>query len=126
MTEDKKMLNDSINSPLMKNDEDLMKIDEENQKCRENSPWIPVNDMENFMENFVSYSDENNVEWEKFSYEVYDEEYYREKFPNFDEAVIQILAKCSQKKYHDELEKSKLLKKRREDYTDEDFTVKFN
>ena len=83
MTEDKKnMLNDSLNSSLMKNDEEMMKID--------------------------------------------DESYYREKFPNFDEAVIQILAKCSKKKYYDEIEKSKLLRKSKEDYTDEDFIVKFS
>ena len=126
MSEEKKMLNDSLNSSLMKKDEEMMKNDEENQRCKEMATWIPVNDMENFLENFVTYSDENNVEWEKFSYEIYDENYYREKFPNFDESVIQILAKCSLSKYHDELEKFKLTRKRKEDYTDADFTVKFN
>ena len=126
MSIEKKLLNDSLNSSLMKNDEEMTKIDETNRECRDNSPWIPVNDMENFLENFVTYSDENNVEWEKFSYEVYDESYYREKFPNFDEAVIQILAKCSKKKYYDEIEKSKLLRKSKEDSTEQDFIVKFS
>ena len=126
MSIEKKLLNDSINSSLMKKDEEMMKNDEENQRCREMATWIPVSDMENFLENFVTYSDENNVEWEKFSYEIYDENYYREKFPNFDESVIQILAKCSLSKYHDELEKFKLTRKRKEDYTDADFTVKFD
>tara|TARA_R100001079_G_scaffold106539_2_gene74737 strand:- start:359 stop:787 length:429 start_codon:yes stop_codon:yes gene_type:complete len=57
-------------------------------------------DLEDFVDNFTHYADESNdkIDWEKFNYEIYGEDYYAEKFPGFDSSVHKILADCSKKK----------------------------
>ena len=57
-------------------------------------------DLEDFVDNFTHYADESNdkIDWEKFNYEIYGEDYYAEKFPGFDSSVHKILADCSRKK----------------------------
>ena len=68
-------------------------------------------DLESFVENFSHYADDNNIEYEKFDYGEYTEDYYREKFPGFDDWVHKILADCSKKKLEDHRKKQLLTKK---------------
>ena len=62
--------------------------------------WVTMdeNAVNKFMDNFIEYSDDNNIEWDRFNYEVFDYDYYKNKFPKFDDDVIDILVKCSEKK----------------------------
>tara|TARA_R100001129_G_scaffold123456_1_gene86133 strand:+ start:101 stop:529 length:429 start_codon:yes stop_codon:yes gene_type:complete len=57
-------------------------------------------DLEDFVDNFTHYADESNdkIDWERFNYDIYGEDYYAEKFPGFDSSVHKILADCSKKK----------------------------
>lgn len=58
-------------------------------------------DLEEFVDMFSNYADENTsnkIDWEKFDYNIYDEDYYAKKFPGFDSSVHKILADCSKKK----------------------------
>ena len=57
-------------------------------------------DLEDFVDNFTHYADESNdkIDWERFNYDIYGEDYYAEKFPGFDSSVHKILADCSRKK----------------------------
>jgi hypothetical protein len=76
------------------------------------------------MNNFIEYSDDNNIEWEKFNYgDIFDYNYYKSRFPKFDDEIIEILVKCSEKKIYNDLKDEKPLKK---EYTEEDFIVRFN
>jgi len=87
--------------------------------------WVTMDEGEvnKFMDNFIEYSDDNNIEWDRFNYEVFDYDYYKNKFPKFDDDVIDILVKCSEKKiYNDKPNQKKDIKQ----ITDEDFIVKFD
>lgn len=44
---------------------------------------------------------EGKVDWEKIDYEIYGEDWYREKFPHFDDAWYELLAKASREKFKD-------------------------
>ena len=58
-------------------------------------------DLEDFIDNFTTYADENTsnkIDWEKFDYNIYNEAYFAEKYPGFDSSVHKILADCSKKK----------------------------
>ena len=58
-----------------------------------------------FIDNFTNYADESdNIDFEKFDYNIYDEQYYSKKFPGFDDWVHKILAECSRKKMKDHRE----------------------
>jgi len=74
-----------------------------NLEAKENALWIDFNDkhLEQFVENFTSYADENDIDFNKFDYETHGADYYAEKFPNFDPEVHEILAECSKKKVED-------------------------
>ena len=61
-------------------------------------------DLESFVDMFTHYADENSnqkIDWEKFDYEIHNENYYAEKFPGFDSSVHKILADCSKKKFEE-------------------------
>ena len=63
-------------------------------------------DLEEFVENFSNYADDNNIDFEKFEYGEYTEDFYRQKFPGFDDWVHKILADCSKKKLEDHRKKN--------------------
>jgi len=65
-------------------------------------------DLEEFVENFSNYADDNNIDFEKFEYGEYTEDFYRQKFPGFDDWVHKILADCSKKKLEDHRKKNTL------------------
>ena len=76
-----------------------------------------VKDLEEFIDMFSNYADENTtnkIYWERFNYEIYDEDYYAEKFPGFDSSVHKILADCSKKKIEEHREG--LVKKTKGDF----------
>ena len=87
--------------------EDTIEIDfnpnnEKDIKIEDNN-WTEFKqkDLEEFVDMFSNYADENSsekIDWEKFNYDIYDEDYYAEKFPGFDSSVHKILADCSSKK----------------------------
>lgn len=77
-------------------------------------------DLETFVENFTNYADDNDIDFEKFDYNEYTEDYYREKFPGFEPWVHKILADCSKKKLEDHRKKDKLT------FEEKDTTLSFN
>ena len=81
----------------------LLKSIRENEEAREKAEWVDMDNMiiENLVNQFTTYSDDNDIEWNKFDYNTYDHEYYKNKFPLFDDNIINILVKCSKKKAED-------------------------
>lgn len=77
-------------------------------------------DLETFVENFSNYADDNDIDFEKFDYNEYTEDYYREKFPGFEPWVHKILADCSKKKLEDHRKKEKMT------FEEKDTTLSFN
>ena len=78
-------------------------------------------DLETFVENFSNYADDNDIDFEKFDYNEYNEEYYRQKFPGFEDWVHKILADCSKKKLEDHHRKKQKLT-----FEEKDTTLSFN
>ena len=74
----------------------LLKSIRENEEAREKAEWVEMDNMiiENLVNQFTSYSDDNEIEWDKFDYNTYDYDY-------FDDNIINILVKCSKKKAED-------------------------
>jgi hypothetical protein len=106
--------------------ENDLKLKEIIKEQSEKAEWVTMDedDINNFMNNFIEYSDDNNIEWEKFNYgDIFDYNYYKSRFPKFDDEIIEILVKCSEKKIYNDLKDEKPLKK---EYTEEDFIVRFN
>ena len=106
--------------------ENEKKIKEIIKEQSEKAEWVTMDedDINNFMNNFIEYSDDNNIEWEKFNYgDIFDYNYYKSRFPKFDDEIIEILVKCSEKKIYNDLKDEKPPKK---EYTEEDFIVRFN
>jgi hypothetical protein len=110
------------------NDTEKEKNNEINKIIKEASDkaeWVTMEEHEinDFMENFIEFSDENNIEWEKFNYEVFGYSYYKSRFPKFSDDVIDILVKCSEKKIYNDIKDEKPPKR---EYTEEDFIVRFD
>tara|TARA_R100001126_G_scaffold82932_1_gene51208 strand:+ start:1099 stop:1527 length:429 start_codon:yes stop_codon:yes gene_type:complete len=121
MSEEKKNLDILLNSSIGKKnsytketlDKSFAKLDcEDTIDCNPNNKkdtiledngWSEFRqkDLEEFVDMFSNYADENSsekIDWERFNYEIYDEDYYAKKFPGFDSSVHKILAECSKKK----------------------------
>ena len=82
----------------------LLKYKKINEEAKAKSKWGDMDELvlENMINQFTAYSDDNGIEWDKFDYSGdYDEEYYRKKFPLFDDNTIAILVKCSKSKVED-------------------------
>lgn len=82
----------------------LLKYKKANEEAKEKSEWGNIDEMviENMVQQFTAYSDDKGLEWDKFDYSGdYDEGYYKNKFPLFDDATIDILVKCSKSKVED-------------------------
>ena len=103
--------------------EDTIEIDynpnNEKDTILKDNGWseFKVKDLEEFIDMFSNYADENTsnkIDWERFNYEIYDEDYYAEKFPGFDSSVHKILADCSKKKIEEHREG--LVKKTKGDF----------
>lgn len=91
----------------------------EKDKILKDNGWseFKVKDLEEFVDMFSNYADENTsnkIDWERFNYDIYDEDYYAEKFPGFDSSVHKILADCSNKKIEEHREG--LVKKTKGDF----------
>ena len=95
------------------------------KKASDKAEWVTMEEQEinDFMENFIEFSDENNIEWEKFNYEVFGYSYYKSRFPKFSDDIIDILVKCSEKKIYNDIKDEKPPKR---EYTEEDFIVRFD
>jgi len=63
--------------------------------------WIEFSEdeFENQLGNLFCYLDERenitNIDWDSLNYQVYDADYYSEKFPGLDPAVYEILAEST-------------------------------
>ena len=82
-----------------------------------------TNDLKEFIDSFTSYADENTsnqIDWDKFDYNIYDKDYFAKKYPGFDDTVHEILAKCSKKKLEEHRDHVK------KEITEEDFIVRFD
>ena len=82
-----------------------------------------TNDLKEFIDSFTSYADENTsnqIDWDRFDYNIYDKEYFAKKYPGFDDTVHQILADCSKKKLEEHRDHVK------KEITEEDFIVRFD
>lgn len=113
-----------VENKTSENDEKLNKLIEEASSQAE---WVTMDEeqINNFMENFIEYSDDNNIEWDRFNYEVFDYDYYKSKFPKFDDEIIDILVKCSEKKIYNDIQPQNKIEPRKP-LTEEDFIVKFD
>jgi vacuolar-type H+-ATPase subunit I/STV1 len=105
--------------------ENEKKIKEIIKEASEKVEWVTMDedDINNFMDNFIEYSDDNGIEWEKFNYEVFDYNYYKSRFPKFDDEIIEILVKCSEKKIYNDIQE---IKPKKREYTEDDFIVRFD
>lgn len=106
------------------NDSKLKKIIEE---ASQKAEWVSMDedDINNFMDNFIEYSDDNGIEWEKFNYEVFDYNYYKSRFPKFTDDIIEILVKCSEKKIYNDVKTDNKIQPRKP-LTEDDFIVTFD
>ena len=102
--------------------ENEKKLKEIIKEASEKVEWVTMDedDINNFMDNFIEYSDDNGIEWEKFNYEVFDYNYYKSRFPKFDDEII---VKCSEKKIYNDIQE---MKPKKREYTEEDFIVRFD
>ena len=48
------------------------------QQASDKAEWTTMTEdqINEFMYNFIDFSDENNIEWDRFTYEVFDHAYY--------------------------------------------------
>jgi len=106
--------NSNIETPKLKNSyvEDiagnLVDCNENNEKDIISSGAVrdfKEEDLQEFIENFSHYADDNNIDYEKFDFNEYTEDYYAKKFPGFEPWVHKILAECSKKKIEDHRKK---------------------
>jgi hypothetical protein len=98
-----------------------------NVKTVQDSGWIQTADtnlVELFSDILTLKQAEVGIEFEKFDFkEHYNADYYREKFPNFDDDWYELMEKATVKKF-DDLRRYKepvVMKPK----TEEDFTIKF-
>ena len=59
----------------------------------------------NFASQFINYADDSGIDFEKYDFNEFNEEYFRQKFPKFDDIVYEKLAEYSQKKMEDHRQK---------------------
>ena len=99
-------------------------LDEINKDAKEKSLWVNMDDdaIQDIVNSFSEYSDEMNIDWEKFDFREFDADYYKKRFPKFTDDIIDILVRCSNSKIYDD---TRLLPIK-EDVKDEDFTVDFS
>ena len=87
--------------------------------------WTPIDEttIAEMFGDLASFRDgEGGVEWDKVDYDIYGEDWYREKFPNFPEEWYSLIVKASREKYKD------LMKKDDKGFQREEgnFTISFN
>ncbi len=79
-------------------------------------------DVNNLLDKFITFSDNDNIEWDRFNYEIFDYSFYKKRFPKFDDAIIDILVKCSNKKLYDDVN----IYEKPKEYTEKDFVLTFS
>ena len=117
-------IQNSVENKTSEHDEKLNKLIKDASSKAE---WVTMDEQQinDFMENFIEYSDDNNIEWERFNYEVFDYDFYKSRFPKFDDEIIEILIKCSEKKIYNDVKTENKVEPRKP-LTEEDFIVKFD
>ena len=120
MDEENKLNADELKKMKQIKDE----YDKINKEARDKSLWLNTDDntITDIIDSFTEYSDEMDINWEKFDYRTFDADYYRKRFPKFDEKIIDILVRCSNSKLYDD---TRLLPVK-EEIKDEDFEVDFS
>jgi hypothetical protein len=120
-----KSLDENVEISDMKiTEKNVVDVNELCRKEREKVQFVNMtdDDVENLMDKFIEYSDEGNIEWDRFNYEIFDYNYYKKRFPKFDDDIIDILVKCSKTKMYDDTTTFQEPKK----YKEEDFTLTFS
>ena len=84
---------------------------------------MDIDQINSFLDSFIEYCDENNIEWERFDYTVYDYTYYKKLFPKFEDEIINLMVKCNEKKIYNNNPPSK---KEKRIITEEDLILRFN
>ena len=99
-------------------------LDEINKEAKEKSIWINCDEdtIKDIVDSFSEYSDETNIEWNKFDFREFDEDYYRKRFPKFNDEIIDILVRCSNSKIYDDTRLTPI----KEEVKEEDFTINFD
>ena len=105
MTEETKELKPSA---LIRSDELNEKVldmsGNEIPNCESISGWNDVDELGllNMFQDLNSFKDDTGkVEWDKLDYEIYGEDWYREKYPNFPDEWYELLVNASKEKYKD-------------------------
>ena len=76
----------------------------------EGGSWVQMEDMDiiNMFSELPAYKDgTGKVEWDKLDYEIYGEDWYREKYPNFPDEWYALMVEASKKKFQDLQKKEK-------------------
>lgn len=81
--------------------------------------WVELeeNDLVNMFADYILYNQnefQNQLKKEDFNYEVFDTDYYAEKFPHFSEEVHEILAKVSKEKIIDLRKQNEFFKEKKD------------
>lgn len=58
-----------------------------------------------FAEQFIHYADDTDIDFDKIDFTGFDEEYFKSKYPKFDDIVYEKLAEYSKKKLEDHRQK---------------------
>ena len=96
---------------ISKSSEHLEKTDNSisqfNDDMREKAIWHDLDDTEmNNVINKINTQSGDDIDWSKLTYNnAFDFDYYKKKFPRFDDEIIEILVKTSGKSLHDVFEK---------------------
>ena len=81
-------------------------LEELNKKMKEQAVWNDLDDNNFNMILDKINSKNDNIDWSKLTYNnAFDFDYYKKKFPRFDDDIIEILVKTSNKSLHDVFEK---------------------
>lgn len=94
----------------------------EKEEIRDEGVWqeITTGDICNMFGDYVLYSDEvfgEKINNDDFDYEIFNEGYYRDKFPGFNDDVYNILARVSKEKLIDLRKRKDLFKIEKKEIT---------
>lgn len=97
-------------------------VSQSQEKVEEEGVWqeIKEGDLCNMFGDYILYSDEvfgEKFNKEDFDYHIFNEDYYRQKFPGFNEDIYEILAQVSKEKLIDLRKRKELFKIEKKEVT---------
>lgn len=94
-----KKLIHNMKKPMRKDTSYIPTVDQLDDTCK--GKWVEhdENEFQNIFNGLLDYTmddDEiDNVDWNSVNYEIYDAQYYSEKFPGFDDKIYELLAEST-------------------------------